>query len=283
MAEDVMRPLTADFLMERVAADGSSTSETADSYIKPNALLGSSERLEIYNRQYWFRVIGAVSEDFPALNALLGPRLFDRLILAYLRQNPSTSFTLRDLGAKLPTWLQEHPEFAGRRRSLAVDVARLEWAYIEAFDGASVIPLGLSDFATLGPDSTVHLQPHVQLLHLRYPVDELVLAVRSKTPELDIVSNASSEKKQAARISLPKIERSTVYLVVHRFEDSVYYRRIDREAFLLLNALKAGDSIAVAISKAFAPSNLTPEEQATETQEYFAHAAELGWFSLSAL
>jgi hypothetical protein len=283
MAEDVMRPLTADLLMERVATDGSSTSETADSYIKPNALLGSSERLEIYNRQYWFRVIGAVSEDFPALNALLGPRLFDRLILAYLRQNPSTSFTLRDLGAKLPTWLQEHPEFAGRRHSLAVDVARLEWAYIEAFDGASVIPLGLSDFATIGPDSTVHLQPHVQLLHLRYPVDDLVLAVRSKTPELDIVSNASSEKKQAARIPLPKIERSTVYLVVHRFEDSVYYRRIDREAFLLLNALKAGGSIAVAISKAFAPSNLTPEEQATETQKYFAHAAEVGWFSLSAL
>jgi hypothetical protein len=164
-----------------------------------------------------------------------------------------------------------------------VDVARLEWAYIEAFDGASVAPLGLSDFATIGPDSTVRLQPHVQLLQVRYPVDDLGLAVRSKTPEPDIVSNASTERKQAVKITLPKSERSTVYLVVHRFEDSVYYRRIDRDAYLLLAALKAAESIAVAITKAFASSKLVPKGQAARTQEYFAHAAELGWFSLSAL
>src|SRR5271170_1737839 len=126
MAEDVMRPLTADFKMQRAAADGSSTSDIAAGYIKPNVLLNSFERLEIYNRQYWFRVIGAVSEDFPALNAFLGPRRFDRIMLAYLRDTPSMSFTLRNLGAKLPAWLSKHPDFAGPRHRLAVDVARLE-------------------------------------------------------------------------------------------------------------------------------------------------------------
>src|SRR5271163_1404880 len=105
MAEDVMRPLTADFKMQRAAADGSSTSDIAAGYIKPNVLLNSFERLEIYNRQYWFRVIGAVSEDFPALSAVLGQEKFDSLVLAYLRENPSTSFSLRNLGARLPAWL----------------------------------------------------------------------------------------------------------------------------------------------------------------------------------
>src|ERR1700693_2057808 len=94
MSEDVRRPLTTDFEMQTITEEGISTAEIAASYVKPNPLLTSFERLEIYNRQYWFRVIGAVSEDFPALNAVLGEKVFDRLVLAYLRENPSTSFTL---------------------------------------------------------------------------------------------------------------------------------------------------------------------------------------------
>ena len=89
--------------------------------------LTSFERLEIYNRQYWFRVIAAVSEDFPALAAVLGREKFDRLVLAYLKENPSTSFSLRNLGARLPAWLASYPEFApAPMHSLAVDVA--DWS-----------------------------------------------------------------------------------------------------------------------------------------------------------
>ena len=91
MAEDVRRPLTADFEMQRMSEDGQSTEEIAASCISPNPRLSSLERLEIYNRQYWFRLISAVSEDFPTLNAVIGTKRFDALILAYLQGNPSTS------------------------------------------------------------------------------------------------------------------------------------------------------------------------------------------------
>ena len=280
MSQDVMRPLTADFKMEAIAGQGQSAGEIAGSYVKPNSLLTSFERLEIYNRQYWFRVIDAVTEDFPALNAMLGSKKFDTLVLAYLRENPSTSFTLRNLGARLPAWLALHLEFAGPRPRLAVDTARLEWAYVEAFDGASQRPLDWQDFAGLGADSTLRLQPHVQLLDLQYPVDELVLAVHKERPEVDIVSNAVSERRQTSRARLPKVNKSPVYLAVHRFDDSVYYRRIDREEFLLLTALRDGNSIADSIERAFEAGSLTPELQAAKVQEYFSHASELGWFCL---
>jgi hypothetical protein len=114
---------------------------------------------------------------------------------------------------------------------------------------------------------------------LRYPVDEVVLAVRKNTPEADIVSNAVAERKTATRASLPRIHRSPLYLAVHRFDNSVYYRRIDREAFLLLAALRDGHSITTAIEKAFAQSRQQPEQQASKIREYFAHAAELGRFT----
>ncbi len=278
MSEDVQRPLTPGFEMQVETEDGRSISHLAEAYVKPNDRLTSFERLEIYNRQYWFRVIGAVSEDFPALNAVLGAKKFDSLVLAYLKENPSTSFTLRNLGAQLPQWLEGHREFAPRRHNLILDVARLEWAYVESFDSAALPPLNEGDFQQLADDSTLMLQPHLQLLDLQYPVDELVLAVHKETPDSDIMSNAASERKKTARLRLPKTSRCATYLAVHRFNNSIYYRRIDREAFLLLSALKRQETLIEAMEAAFPNSKLPPEEQALKIREYFAHAAELGWF-----
>jgi hypothetical protein len=278
MSEDVRRPLDANWDMQAQTDDGRSVNDIANGYVKPNELLTSFERLEIYNRQYWFRVIGAVAEDYPALNAVLGSKRFDGMVLAYLKENPSTSFTLRNIGAKLPEWLAAHAEVAGVRHALAVDVARLEWAYVDAFDSASLKPFSEADFAGVGAETTLRLQPHVQLLDLAYPVDELVLAVRAETPDIEVASNAVSEVRQEERAALPRMRRSPIWLAVHRFDDSVYYRRVDREAFLLLRSLRDGASIAEAIGNAFEGSRLSPEEQAAMIQEYFAHAAELGWF-----
>src|ERR1700684_1839632 len=118
MAEDVRRPLTADFGMQQETEEGLSISQLAEGYVKPNDRLTSFERLEIYNRQYWFRVIAAVSEDFPALATVLGPKRFNSLLIAYLKENPSTSFTLRNLGRNLPMWLARHPGIRPARHPL---------------------------------------------------------------------------------------------------------------------------------------------------------------------
>lgn len=281
MAEDVRRPLTADFQMRDTADDGGSVGTIAASYIRPNDRLSSFERLEIYNRQYWFRLISAVSEDFPTLNALLGAKRFDVLILAYLNEHPSTSWTLRDLGAKLPQFLEAHPEFTRRRHRLAVDVARLEWAYVDAFDRKHRTPLAREEAQAIGAESKLSLQPHLQLLELSYPVDSLVLTIKKHAPEAEIVSNAANRRESKARLKLPPMKLERVWLAVHRFDDSVYYRRIDRETFLLLSALRSGASVYEAVTSSFEKTKLSAEEQANVLRESFAHASELGWFCLT--
>jgi hypothetical protein len=281
MSEDVMRPLNSDFQMQTTTDDGRSTATIAQGYIKPNDRLSSFDRLEIYNRQYWFRVITAVAEDFPALNAVLGSEVFDELVLAYLRENPSTSFTLRNLGSRLPEWLQYHPEFTSGNHDLAMDIARLEWAYVEAFDRASVPPVNGGDFAGFDGETKLRLQPHLQLLDLKYPVDELVLAVHRETGPSDIMSNAISERRQTSEAVLPEMTREDVYLAVHRYDNSVYYRRIDRETFQLLSSLQSGSALGDALEAAFEGGTYTAEDQTAKIQECFAHAAELGWFCIA--
>src|ERR1700747_3530133 len=113
MARALMRPLTPAERMRLTAPDGRSLPKVAADIIKPNDRLTSFERLEIYNRQYWFRILSAFAEDFPGLRAVLGERRFDAVAKAYLTDCPSRSFTLRNLGSRLESWLSKHPSWAG--------------------------------------------------------------------------------------------------------------------------------------------------------------------------
>ena len=109
MAAAVMNPLTPDEEMQQSTSDGRAMADVAASFIAPNSRLSAFERLEIYNRQYWLRVLGSLAEDFTALRALLGAERFQALSIAYLSAHPSRSFTLRNLGAKLVDWLMFLP------------------------------------------------------------------------------------------------------------------------------------------------------------------------------
>jgi hypothetical protein len=109
MAAAIMMPLTADEDMRANAPDGRPMSAVAASFIAPNSQLTPFERLEIYNRQYWYRVLDALAEDFPVLRAVVGSRAFEQLSVEYLTAYPSRSFSLRNLGSKLAEWLADHP------------------------------------------------------------------------------------------------------------------------------------------------------------------------------
>ena len=207
MFEAVRQPLTAEENMRQRTRDGRSLRTIADEIIKPNDRLTSFERLEIYNRQYWFRVLAALAEDFEGLRLIIGDRQFEKLSIAYIQDCPSQSFTLRNLGSRLEQWLRAHPEFVAGVEDIAIDMARLEWAEIEAFDGASKPKLTETDQATLGPDPQFELQPFIRLLDLQYPVDQMLLSIRHEQRENDIVSNAvasSSARRRPRKRSLPK-------------------------------------------------------------------------------
>ena len=95
------------------------------SFIKPNDRLTSFDRLEIYNRVYWFRVLDCLYDDYPGLRAVLGERKFMKLITAYLAKYPSASFTLRNLGSRLEKFLREEPRWVAPRAELALDMVAL--------------------------------------------------------------------------------------------------------------------------------------------------------------
>jgi hypothetical protein len=280
MARAVMQPLSKSEHMQEKAPGGGKMRAYASRFIKPNDRLTSFERLEIYNRQYWFRLFSALAEDFPGLRSVLGEKQFDAMCKAYIVDCPSTSFTLRNLGARMESWLRANPKWAGKKQTLALDIARLEWADIEAFDNASEPALRTEDLAAADAATlTLKLQPYVRLLDFAYPVDDLLLAVRKEDDDTDFASNAFAEKRKKKHVrAIAKLKPQPIFLVVHRIDNSVYYRRTQPEEFAVLKMLGKRKTLGEALDAAFRKSELPLEARAASVQKWFQTWATLGWF-----
>jgi hypothetical protein len=277
----VRQPLTDDERMREQTLDGRSTKAIAEEIVKPNDRLTSVERLEIYNRVYWFRLLSSLAEDFPGLREVIGQEAFDKVLLGYLTEMPSVSYTLRDLGSRLENWLRAHPELISSNERMALDMVRLEWADIEAFDAAEYPVLTQDELASLGEDPVFHLQPYLQLLDLAYPVDELLLKVReTEEPETDISSNVvmmdHSESAPRKRLPLPRSKK--IFLAVHRQENMVYFKRLKPEGFALLRALQQGQPLSQAIETSVNWSGKKLEIVMEQLHDWFANWSQLGWF-----
>jgi hypothetical protein len=283
MAAAVMMPLTADEDMCSHSSDGRPMSEVAERFIAPNSRLTAFERLQIYNRQYWYRVLNALAEDFPALRAVVGARAFEQLSTEYLVANPSRSFSLRNLGSKLAGWLAGHPQWAGRRHRLALDVVKIEWAFVEAFDNAEHTPLTLDQIATLDGGSHLGLQPHLQLLSLEYAADELVLALHKEQKRGASEAGVKHEDDTYAHgdpdrpARLAGLRPRPTWVAAHRLDNAVYYRRLEREEFFTLKALAQGLALGEALDAGFEDSRKPEARRPELVRSWFSHWAELGW------
>ena len=274
----VTQPLTAGYKMRTRTPDAVDMRTEAETFIRPNDRLTSFERLEIYNRQYWFRIMSALTEDFPGLATLLGDKVFDRLAVDYFTANPSSSFTLRNLGSHLEEWLRNYQHDLPIDRELLLDVVRLEWAHIEAFDNGESRPLTLQEVGSIGENSRLGLQPHVRLLELHYPVDNFVVAVHRDLEEPSMASNAVTTRKRIPRKKyLSTLQPEHIFLAAHRFDEYVYYKRLDPDAYKILTLIDHGSSLAEALETA--ASETESEEQAfmENIQTWFANWGELGW------
>ncbi|QNI36109.1 HvfC/BufC N-terminal domain-containing protein [Edaphobacter albus] len=280
MAAAVMRPLTRNEQMRRRDENNRPIADEADSFIKPNDRLSSFERLEIYNRQYWFRLFSSFEEDFPGLKSIVGARRFERLMRDYLNTHPSRSFTLRNLGSSLVPWLRENPQYTQPETDTSVAMAALEWAHIEAFDNEQRSPLTAEEIASLTEASHLALQPYLQLVDAPSAIDDALLAVR------DASMGASAQASNAVGIHLVRRTRSRkpapeqIYLAIHRHENSVYYKRLQREDYLLLQAIRRNASLGEAIEAAFTESSIPEADRPAYIQSIFQYLMQMGWLCI---
>ncbi len=126
----------------------------------PSAVGAAMRRLSVYHHAYRARLLDTLRDTYGHTLRMLGDEVFDALALAYIEANPSERGNLRWYGQTWPEALQVED---------VAELARLDWALREAFDGPDDAVLALSDLQQLPPEawSVVRLRPHATVRCLR--------------------------------------------------------------------------------------------------------------------
>jgi len=211
----------------------------------------------IYADAYLARMIEAIEKDFPALARLLGPSRFRSMCRGYLERFPSRSRSLNPLGRNLPDYLSDRPA--------ARDLARVEAAMSEVFDGEAVDPLRPANFSRIAPErlprARLTFVPAFRLLELDHDVNPYVDAV-----------------KQEQR-KLPRLKRTRSWVAVYRKEFQVWRLDLTAPAHAALSALHRGRTVSQAVAAAARRWTGTPEALQSEIRRWFGEWVSEGWFA----
>ncbi len=213
--------------------------------------LEARERLELYHRQYWFRLLDSMDEDFPALKRLLGKEKFWWLIEAYLELVPSRSFTLRHLGSGLADFLKINPGLANGHPVHATELAQLEYALCETFEQPKRPVLTPEKLA----ETALALQPHLRLFAFHTPVDDIWRLDDDATIPDELLTPPAGEVK--------------FHVAIFRHDARQIVRRIEVREFSLLQSIAASGFLAAALDV----SDVTPEEVSV----WFQSWTQFGW------
>jgi hypothetical protein len=229
--------------------------------------------LAIYSHAYFARLLECLRAVFPFVAKTIGEEAFDDLALGYLERYPSRSYTLDRLGAEFPRYLEEtRPDRNAEGRptetwpDFLIELAKLEWAIGEVFDGPGVEGqslLSADDLTAIPaerwPQARLKFVPCWRLLAFRFPLNDFYTALRNEEP--------------------PEIpEPAETFLALTRRDFIVRRHRLDRIQFELLGALASGEPIGAAIEQAAKVAGPDLEGFAANLQSSFRDWTAAGFF-----
>jgi hypothetical protein len=236
MQAAVVHPGTAREAVAAPPAAGLVPPDRVEEIIRPTDRLTGVERVGIYQGMYLLRMEEALESDYPGLQHLLGPRRFFALVREYVQVHPSVSYSLNRLG-------DFFPDFVGRaeglpRRAFCHDLARLELAVAQVFDGEESPVLASEAIARVPEDAWERARLRTvsafRLLALDYPVNAYLQSVRDEDHRH------------------PPRRRGKSYVAVYRRDYAVYRLDLTHSAHKLLEALAGGVALGDAVGAAVA-------------------------------
>jgi len=165
------------------AITGRSSLATAQGLVRDDGIQ-PLDRLQVYAHAYFVRIRDALAAEYPKLAAVLGDDGFTALVARYLDSYPTRHPSLRDAGMLLPRFLSE--EHGWRVGALwQADLAKLERARTEVFDGPDALPLRRFDLAALAPEAfpglLLRLVPSSAVVPIASNADEVWSAIEDGT------------------------------------------------------------------------------------------------------
>lgn len=214
-------------------------------------VLGPAEQIGVYRDQYRLRMWNTLVDEVPGTLALLGPDAH-RVLWAYLDACPPQSWTLADLAARLPEWLE-----AQAAPPAQVEMAWLDVAVNRGFSAGEGHDV---DTAALTAAPRLRLQPHVSLRLCTHDVHRW--------------------RSQAGADAVPDpLVPGTYGLVLYRRERRMRHRVVPEAWFQLLQALAPGCGLGEALQEVIG-GGVDPEWLVNQLSGWFRDMVAWRWLEL---
>lgn len=155
-------------LQERFQAGILAGDDTILGDVKDSARERRSVLFGVYRNAYVARLAEILGNDYSQVHAYLGDDGFAKLARAYIAAHPSDRRNARWFGRHLPQFAKETAPFASH--SEIAEIAALEKALDDAFDGPDATPLAIGNLAAIPPEDWPRLtfQPHPTAIRLTF-------------------------------------------------------------------------------------------------------------------
>lgn len=225
----ISTPLGPEYTIAKFGPNKCPIAKEAARFVVKSPTLKPEERVEIYNQQYWYRLINTLQDFFPLLVRLFGYSDFNESIaIPYLREHRPHHWSLNVLGDHLPDWIQSHYKLEDRQ--LVFDAAKLDQAFHNIFFVKKMDPPANLTEEFL--EKTLILQPHVSMHSLPYNLFAFRKELLLNTPEHWIDNPFPELAKGDFRFSLFR----------NRFS-SIIWKEISEAEMILLKELQKGRTL----------------------------------------
>jgi hypothetical protein len=200
--------------------------------------LSPEQRIEIYRHNVFSTLTGALSDLYPVTEKIVSTPFFLRLAEKFVRVTPSSSGDLNMFGSEWPEFLRVHTEAINL--PYLEDVAKLEWAWHQAFHAADWTSFDVSQLASV---------PVEQHAALRFHLHPSVMFIESAHPIVRIWEVNQNEYAGDMRVDWTAPGDLTL---VSREDLTVKIQSLPRANFDFLRALNDGETLSAAADTAFA-------------------------------
>lgn len=179
----------------------------------------------VYRNAYVLRLMEVLGEDYEQLHAYVGDATFAALTRAYIAAHPSDHRSARDFGRHMPRFLRETEPYA-RHKELA-EIAAIEKALGDAFDGPDAEPLTMERLAALAPEDWPRLvfQPHPTAIRLSF---------QTNAADLWTALHGEAAPPKARQLGEPEA------VIVWRQDFMARFRRLPPEEAMMWNEAAQG-------------------------------------------
>lgn len=227
----VSRPVDADSKMQPISPSGNLMEEEAPLYIAPSPTLRSAQRIQIYNQQYWWRLLDSLHETYPLLLRLFGYHDFNKtLAVPYLMKYPPNHWSLAQVGARFPQWIEE--QYSGQDKKLVLNAAKIDCAFNLCFLASDIEPIKQLDTSS-ALSQKLYLQPHIHLFEMDAHLFQFRIEFLKQDPDYWVEHDFPNLLR----------EKTYFFIIYRNRKNDLGWNEISEGEYALLKQFQAGISI----------------------------------------